>query len=203
MGLDQLEPLVRKGGGVDGDLRAHRPRRVGESVLDPDRVELVPGSATERAAGCRQHELGHRVGITALEALEQRRMLAVDGQQQSAAAPVGGDGELAGRHEAFLVGERERDAALERPERCLDTREADDRIQDDIGLARVEQCRRGASHLQVIHAVRCAERIERMAAGHQRAQLEIRAGGNDVDRLAADRARGSEESDACHPLQGA
>ena len=96
--------------------------------------------------------------IAPLEALEERRVLAVDRQQQAAAAAMGGDGELAGRDEALLVRERERDAALERPQRRLDAGEADDRVEDDVRLAGVEERGGGAADLDVLDAVRGRER---------------------------------------------
>ena len=108
---------------VDRDVRRARPAT---------RPRNGPPDAV-RTSDC------DRVGSTSLEALEERRVLAVDRQEQPAAASVGGDGELAGGDEALLVRERERDAALERPERRLDAGEADDRVEDDVRLARVEE----------------------------------------------------------------
>ena len=129
-----------------------------ERLLDGDVLELVPGAAAERAAGRGQDERLDRLGLAALEALEERRVLAVDRQQQAAAAPVGGDGELAGGDEALLVRERERDAVLERPQRRLDAGEADDRVEHDVRLARLEQRRGGAADLDVLDAVGSRER---------------------------------------------
>ena len=66
-------------------------------------------------------------------------MLAVDGKEEPTAPPPGSDGQIAGRDQALLVRQRERDAALERPQSGSDAREADDRIQDQIGLGGVEE----------------------------------------------------------------
>jgi hypothetical protein len=74
-------------------------------------------------------------------------MLAVDGQQQPSSPLLGGQRELAGGDQALLVREREGDAALERPERCGQPGEADDRIQDDVRLRAVEQLREVAAYL--------------------------------------------------------
>ncbi len=73
------------------------------------------------------------------EALEHGGVLAVDGQQQATAAAMRCHRELTGGDEALLVRERERDAVLEGPQRCLDACEADDRVQHDVGLGGVEK----------------------------------------------------------------
>jgi hypothetical protein len=61
-------------------------------------------------------------------------VLAVDGQHEPSSPRPRLAGELAGGDEALLVRERERDAAFERPQRGVDAGEADDRVQDDVGL---------------------------------------------------------------------
>ena len=88
------------------------------------------------------------VRLAAFEALEERRVLAVDREQQAAAPLLRGQRELAGGDEALLVRERERDAALERPERRADAREADDRVQDDVRLGALEQLGQVAADLR-------------------------------------------------------
>ena len=62
--------------------------------------------------------------------------------------------EIAGRDEALLVGEREVDPVLERPERRGQAGEADDRVQHDVGLRRLEQLRQVAAGLDVRRDVR-------------------------------------------------
>ena len=96
---------------------------------------------------------------------------------------MGGDGELAGGDEALLVREGERDATLEGPERCLDAGEADDRVQDDIRLARVEELAGRAAHLGVLDAERGGKRAKRLPSRHERAELEIGVRADDLDRL--------------------
>ena len=70
--------------------------------------------------------------LAALEALVQRRVLAVDGEQQPPAPRPRGDRELAGSDEALLVRERERDAVLERPERRAGRPRTRRRVEDDV-----------------------------------------------------------------------
>ena len=147
------------------------------------RASSVARAAAERAAGRGQHERRDGVGSTSLEALEERRVLAVDRQQQAAPPPLGGDGELAGGDEALLVRERERDAALERPERRPDAGEADDRVEDESGSQASSSAVHVAADLGVLDAVRGGELVERLRAGHQRAQLELGVRCHDLDRL--------------------
>ena len=161
-----------------------------------DVLELGARAAAERPAGGGEDDRLDRLGCAPLEALEDRGVLAVDREQQAAPAALRGDRELAGRDEALLVRERERDAALERPERRPDAGEADDRVEDDVGLARVEELGGVAADLDVLDAVRGREVVERLRARRERAQLELRAALHDLERLAADRAGRTEESDA-------
>ena len=100
----------------------------------------------------------------------------------------------AGGDEALLVREREVDAALERPERRVDPREADDGVEDDVGLGAVEELGEIAADL----LQRRVDVVERRRAGRSRAQLELGMRLDDLDRLAADRAGRAEESDALH-----
>ena len=70
------------------------------------------------------------------------------GRSAPAAALPRGERELAGRDEALLVRERERDAALERPERRADAGEADDGVEHDVRLGPLEQLGRVAADLR-------------------------------------------------------
>src|SRR5207245_4560605 len=116
---------VRERGRVHCDLRAHAPGRMCEGLFRADARELVAGAAAEWATGARQHEARDLVGRRALEALIDRRMLAVDRQDPAAAPFLRRDCEVTSRNEALFVRKREVDAMLERPERRVDAREAD------------------------------------------------------------------------------
>jgi len=194
--LDQLEPLVRERGGVDRDLRPHAPRRVSERVLRRHVLELVAGAAAEGTARAGEDERVDLLRRSGFEALEGGGVLAVDRQEQASAPLPRRQGELAGGDQTLLVGERERDAALERPQRRRQPSEADDRVQHDVGLGALEQLRRVAAHLRQ----RC-EAVDRPAAGRRRDELELRVARDDLERLAADGARSSQESDACHSVE--
>ena len=137
--LDQLQALVRERGAVDRDLRPHAPGRVRERFLRGDVLELVARAAAERAARRGQDERVYLFRGSAFEALERGGVLAVDRQQPPSAPLASGEREVTGGDEALLVREREVDAALERPDRDRQAREADDRVQDDVRLGAVEQ----------------------------------------------------------------
>ena len=134
--LDHLEALVGERGGVDRDLRAHRPRRVREGLLGRDGAQVVDGEPAERATA-RGEDDALRLAVE--RALEDRRVLAVDGDQVALAAGSGLQREVAGRDEALLVREGERDAVLERPHRRNQAGEADDSVQHDVRLSALEQ----------------------------------------------------------------
>ena len=83
----------------------------------------------------------HRLGGASLEALEERGVLAVDWEKEPSPTLARRQREFAGGDEALLVGECERDSAFERPERGRQAREADDGVEDDVGLGAVEKRR--------------------------------------------------------------
>ena len=120
-------------------------------------------------------------------------MLRVHGEQQASSPLLGGERELARGDEALLVREREVDAGLERPERGRQACEADDGVEDDVRLGALEQLGEIAADLcqrrQPVHGLR---------AGGGCDELELRVRGDDLECLAADRARGSEERDSLH-----
>ena len=92
---------------------------------------------------------------------------------------------------------------LERPERRAHACEADDGVEDDVGLAALEQLDRVAADLDVLDAVLRRELVERRRARLERAELELGMRGDDLDRLTADRARRAEECDASHGAKDA
>ena len=188
--FDHLEALVRERRRVDRDLRPHRPRRVRKRLGRGHVAELGAGAATERAAARREDDA---VGPTELRALEERGVLAVDGNEQATSPLLRAQGQLARCNEALLVGERQRDAALERPHRPRQAGEADRRVQDEIRLGALEQLGRVATDLRVRR-----ETVDRRRAGGSRDELEARIRVDHLDRLAADRAGGPEEGDARH-----
>ena len=120
-------------------------------------------------------------------------MLAVDGQELPAAAPVCGTREVAGGYEALLVCERERDAGLERPQRRTHAGKAHDRVEHDVRPRELEQRLGISADLNVLHPVGCGELVERLGARHERTEFELGMGVDDLDRLTADGPRCAEK----------
>ena len=79
VGLNDLEALVHQRRRVDGDLRPHGPRRVGQRVGHRDRAEPLGRPAPERTARGGEEQPGH-VGraLQRGQALVQRAVLGVD-----------------------------------------------------------------------------------------------------------------------------
>ena len=154
MRLDQLEALVHERRRVDRDLRPHRPRRVSERLRRRDVRELRLRPPTERPPRGGEHQGLHLLCPPSLEALEGRRVLRVDRKDPPPSPLLGREGELAGRDEALLVGEREIDPGLQRGKGRRKTGEADDRVQHDVRLARRDQLveRRAPADRHVLHA---------------------------------------------------
>ena len=130
-------------------------------------------------------------------------MLAVHGQQLATAPLPCPDRQLARRHQALLVRERERHSLLERPESRADPREADDGVQHHVGRAAVEERDWIASDLDVRDAARGSERLEGRAPGLQRTELELGMAFDDLDRLTPDRAGRTEQRNASHAVEHA
>ncbi len=77
-------------------------------------------------------------------------MLAVDREELASPSLPCRKCEIAGGYEALLVREREGHSALERPQRRSDAGEADDGVQDEIGLGGVEELGQVAPDLDVL-----------------------------------------------------
>ena len=102
--------------------------------------------------------------------------------------------ELAGGDEALLVRERERDPVLERPHRRREPGEADDRVQDDVGLRRARAARSGRRR-SASSGARPSIGVEPdVAATSSSSGLRV----DHLDRLAADRAGRAEQGDPLH-----
>ena len=213
MGLEDLEPLVHHGGGVDGDLGPHVPRGMRQGVGGHDRFEFARHAPPERAAGCGEDAARHPAAIDALEQLEKGGMLAVDRHQASARARAGCGHQVAAGHERLLVGQRHGDAALDRREGRRKPRCAHERVQHDVRLRRVDEV---AEIPRVRHGAptRCSRgecdapgaRLRGHLVGPppacQAHALHVVGGVDDVQRLHADRARGAEDEDARHESEG-
>ena len=152
--------------------------------------ELVSRAAAERPTARGEDD---RLRLAGEGALEERRVLTVDRDQRSAPALTRREREVARSDEALLVGERERDAVLERPHRPGQAGKAEGRVQDDVRLRALQERRRVAAHLR-----QRSEPVDRCRAGCGGHELERRVAGDHLDRLAPDRSGGTEERNPRH-----
>ena len=104
-GFDDLEALVEHGGGVDGDALAHDPGGVLEGLGGGDVVEVGERGVAEGAAGGGEPDLFDFGGGAAAEALVDGVVLGVDGEEVDVVLAGGGEDEVAGGYQAFLVGQ--------------------------------------------------------------------------------------------------
>ena len=130
--LDHLERLVGQRCAVDGDLASHRPGRVIQRVLPRGVGDALPRPGAKRAAARRDEQAAHVAARTRAEALEDRRVLTVDGDDLSATLRARGGRQLAGDHQRFLVRQRHPLSGGECGERRIESRGANDRIQHDV-----------------------------------------------------------------------
>ena len=118
--LDRLEPLVEERGAVDGDLRAHLPRRVVERLFRRHVLERREIVIAERAAGGREREAIDRLRCFAPQALPDRGVLGVNRAQLRAAGAVLLEHRtyrMSSDHEHFLVRDRHGLPGRERSQR--------------------------------------------------------------------------------------
>ena len=105
--------LVRQGGRIYRDLDAHVPSGVAKSLARCHGLQLLAAQPAERPPRGGEHHPGHRGHVVPLQALEDRRVLAVDGDQLTATGAGSLHDQLAARHQRFLVGQSQ---SLARPE---------------------------------------------------------------------------------------
>ena len=132
--LDHLETLVHQCGGVDGDLRAHLPRRVVQGLLLRHPGHIVQRRLSEGPARCRKDHPFHVSVRRLFQGLPHRSQLAVQRHQPYA---------LSGRHlrhdvtrnnEGLLVGDGHILARLHRRERGPQSRPGHQSVHDQIDL---------------------------------------------------------------------
>ena len=168
-GLDQLQTLVHQGRRINRDFGAHIPVRVLERVGLRLGAQLLGGHAEKRAAGGRQQDLLQRFGaVLILQALENSAVLAVHGQQVDAVLFDSIGHKMAARDKAFFVGQRQIVAALNRSQRGVEARNADNGVQH----------RARAVHTgQRAQSLRALEQLRRVSLPGQRGGELVKRGG--------------------------
>jgi hypothetical protein len=114
-------------------------------------------------------------------------VLAVDRQEQPSSAPLRLERELPGGDKAFLVRQREVDPVLERPQGRRQPGESDDGVEHEVRLGALEQPRQVAPDLRERR-----QAVDGLRAGGGGTQLQLGVPGDDLERLAPDRACGAQ-----------
>ena len=132
--FDHLEAFVHQGCRIDGDALAHLPGGMIERLLHGNVGEVAARRVEKRTAGGGQPDALDFVAAAAAHALVNGVVLAVDGQQRLAlAAGFGGD-EIAGGDQAFLVGQADGLAGLDRFVGGFQSGDADDGADHEVGV---------------------------------------------------------------------
>ena len=97
-------------------------------------IEVGEGRVAEGAAGRGEPDLFDFVGCAAAEALVDGVVFAVDGEEGGVVLAGGGEDEVAGGYEAFLVGEADRFAGEDGGVGGFKAGDADDGGDDEVGF---------------------------------------------------------------------
>ena len=104
LGLNHFEALVHHRSRINGNLCAHIPGRMFQSISLRHVGYLLHRLQTERTAGSRQQDLFYRVHVLAHKTLEDGRVLAVDGQDGGVILLGQLQNQLASHHQRLLIG---------------------------------------------------------------------------------------------------
>ena len=132
--------------------------------------------AAERAAGAGQEELLDRLALLALQALEERAVLAVNGQDGDALLLRAAHDDLAGDDERLLVGERDVLLGVERLHRRLEAGKAHHRGHDGVDVRvgrRVDEGLAATGELRLARVARLEARIGGLVGEHGELRLEL------------------------------
>ena len=138
-GLDHFEAFVEERGGVDGDFAAHVPRGVFEGLFEGGGGDLVWGPCAEGPAASGEDETADVGWGSAVEALEDGVVFAVDGEDADPAGACGCHDEAAGHDEDFLGGDGEVAAAVDGGEGGFEACGADDGDEDEVGCGGADE----------------------------------------------------------------
>ena len=104
--LDHLQTFVYQCRGVDRDFRSHAPVRVLQCILRAHIFQFFPLFAAERPAGSSDPKLVDFSVLPALQALEQRAVLAVNRENLHMVFRCQRHNQMPGRDQRLLIGQR-------------------------------------------------------------------------------------------------
>ena len=131
--LDKLQALVEHRRAVDADFCAHVPVRMLDRLRRSGGCQLFMGPVAKWSAAGGERDAAHMRSVVPGEALEDRIVLAVDGQQRGTAARDSGGHHIASRNQRLLVGQPDDAALLDYGHRRRKTGAADDGGNHQIG----------------------------------------------------------------------
>lgn len=123
MGLDHLQAFIHHARAIDGDLAAHAPGRVIQGFLESHIANLLGAPSSERSAACREDDRVQMLRLVALEALEDRAMLAINWSHRDSSLLDKWHHQMARRNQNLFAGKGDLLARINRGESRL---EADD-----------------------------------------------------------------------------
>ena len=228
VGLDDLEAFVHQRRRINRDLAAHAPGRMFQRVGGRHIRQFRESATTKRSARRRQHDSLHLGRATAMKTLVDRVVLAVDRQDRHAPLPRRRGDDAAGHHQDFLVRQRDALPMLDRRQHRLESvgpgrgaqHQIDVRMRghgDEAIASRAGDGRAGSRVFQAVDGVARSHRddggpVARGLLGETLGVLPcgqadhpepIRVRINDRQRTLTNRAGGSENGDALHPLRSA
>ena len=134
-GFDDFKPLVHHRGGIDGDLLSHAPVRVFQRLRQCRLLDIGAGPCPERSTGGGDDDTNQLCSIARAQRLKQRVMLGISGQNAGPGFRRALHEEIACANKAFLVGKRNRRAAVHSRERRLQSGSTTDGGHDPIRRA--------------------------------------------------------------------
>ena len=135
-GLDDFEPLVHEGGGIDRDFGAHLPIGVLERPFGCDVLQFLFRQGPEGSAGGREDQAADIFFPMAFQRLENRTMFAVDREDAHAMFARFLLHQLPRHDHRFFIGQGDLLAAPDGRQRGHEAGAADDRGDDQFGFWR-------------------------------------------------------------------
>ncbi len=219
VGLHHLQALVHEGGGVDRDLPSHRPGGMGEGLLHRHLLQLLPSPSAEGPPARGDGQPPHGPRRLPRDQLVKGGVLGVHRHYPRPGRLRQGGHQLPADHQGLLVGQGQVDALTERGDGRSQPRRAHQGVQHEVGFGLHDEPYeplRAAEHPAVGPGLRGAgggvgvgqgdladtvgagllDELLPGALGREPHQLQLVAALADVQRLGADRARGSEDQQA-------
>src|SRR5688572_28301340 len=134
MCFDDLERFVGECGTVDGDLSTHPPRGVPQRILNGRVSEALSAPIAKRSTRCSEDDPFHLRARMTGNALENRAVLAVDGNDLARSGSACLSHQVPRDNESFLVRKSDTLSRFERSQRCVEAGGADDGVENNVDV---------------------------------------------------------------------